>query len=565
MSNPPQTLGQYQIIREIARSNDIVYEAYDPLMHRRVAVKELHMPNGMTPQQLEDRVNRFRREAQAVGSLNHPNIMTVFSFSQDGERYFMAMEFLDGTTLRKEIDNRGFLDVDRAIEISAEVLDGLATAHTGGVVHRDIKPDNVQIISSGQVKITDFGIARLTFQPNLTMDGQVFGTPSYMSPEQVVGKEIDNRTDLFSVGVMLYEMLTGSKPFTGDNVIAITHSIINTSISRPQQINLDIWNVISRSLEKAPQMRYTNAKEMRQALLDALQMTKSPAPPAYNQPDPYNQYSQAPSMLTGQPSIVNTPYGTPYGGVQPQTYGAANPYGSPYIPQLGPIIPGQQAINSAPPVINAPSYGAYNPYQQPTPGQFQPPPGYNVYYPPPPGPPLFSLEAKERMRQYLFAFLFLGLIVGIIIVAFNALASSAQKPASSSQTANRSLPAREEGTDLPKGESASETPTPTQSENKTSKLDLEREGILQMATAEAAETPDARASAYLGAAESFYSADLLDQAFIAFNQAYNVKLNSGAPQRELRKILYRMQDVFPVGSSQRPEIDADLARLSSGS
>jgi serine/threonine protein kinase len=138
MSSQPTTLGQYQIIREIARSNDIVYEAYDPLMNRRVAVKELSMPAGNSAQQTEDRVSRFRREAQAVGSLNHPNIMTVYSFSEDQGRYFMAMEFLDGITLRKEIDNNGFLSVDRAIEIACDVLSGLANAHDAGVVHRDI-------------------------------------------------------------------------------------------------------------------------------------------------------------------------------------------------------------------------------------------------------------------------------------------------------------------------------------------------------------------------------------------------------------------------------------------
>ncbi|HLO99073.1 MAG TPA: serine/threonine-protein kinase, partial [Fimbriimonas sp.] len=141
MSSPPQTLGQYQIIREIARSNDIVYEAYDPLMNRRVAIKELSMPAGSTPQQLEDRVSRFRREVHAVGSLQHPNIMTVYSFSEDAQRYFMAMEYLDGVTLRKEIDNNGFLSAERAIEIATAVLEGLSHSHSKGVVHRDIKPD----------------------------------------------------------------------------------------------------------------------------------------------------------------------------------------------------------------------------------------------------------------------------------------------------------------------------------------------------------------------------------------------------------------------------------------
>src|SRR6476620_6872709 len=144
MSNsPPSTLGKYQIIREIARSNDIVYEAYDPLMNRRVALKELAMPGGSTPQQREDRINRFKREAQAAGTLNHANIMTVYEMGQEGDRLYMAMEYLDGHTLRNEIDTRGFLPLERALEIAQEILQGLEHAHKQGVVHRDIKPDNI--------------------------------------------------------------------------------------------------------------------------------------------------------------------------------------------------------------------------------------------------------------------------------------------------------------------------------------------------------------------------------------------------------------------------------------
>src|SRR5580704_11717537 len=172
MNSPPTSLGQYQIIREIARSNDIVYEAYDPLMNRRVAVKELSMPSGSTSQQQDDRISRFKREAQAAGTLNHPNIMTVYSFAEDAGRTFMAMEYLDGQTLRNEIDTKGEIPIDRAVDIATSVLSGLEHAHTKGVIHRDIKPDNIQILSNGSVKITDFGIARLTFQPNLTVDGQ---------------------------------------------------------------------------------------------------------------------------------------------------------------------------------------------------------------------------------------------------------------------------------------------------------------------------------------------------------------------------------------------------------
>ena len=269
MSDTTQTLGKYQIIREIARSNDIVYEAYDPLMNRRVALKELAMPGGLNSKQQEDRHNRFLREARAAGTLTHPNIVTVYEYGEDSNRNYIAMEFLDGHTLRNELDTHGFLPLDRALEIAKSVLSALDYAHKNGVIHRDIKPENVQLMTDGRIKITDFGIARLTFEPNITMDGQVFGTPSYMSPEQVVGKEIDARSDLFSVGVILYEMVSGRKPFMGDSVVSITYAIMNAEPSQPQQANYAVWQVLQHALDKSPALRYSSASEMKSALDDA--------------------------------------------------------------------------------------------------------------------------------------------------------------------------------------------------------------------------------------------------------------------------------------------------------
>ena len=163
--SPPNTLGQYQIIREIARSNDIVYEAYDPMMNRRVAVKELAVPAGTTQQQREDRISRFKREAQAAGTLNHPNIMTVYSFAEDGDRVFMALEYLDGNTLRNELDTKGAMKLDRAAELVLQVLTGLGHAHTKGVIHRDIKPDNIQLLSNGVVRSPTSALLVSPFSP----------------------------------------------------------------------------------------------------------------------------------------------------------------------------------------------------------------------------------------------------------------------------------------------------------------------------------------------------------------------------------------------------------------
>jgi serine/threonine protein kinase len=377
----PTTLGKYQIIREIARSNDIVYEAYDSLMNRRIALKELAMPGGSTSQQKEDRIKRFLREARAAGSLAHPNIMTVYEVGQEGDRYFIAMEYLDGKTLRNELDTKGFLPPERATEIAKAVLEGLEYAHTKGVIHRDIKPDNIQLLTSGAVKVTDFGIARLTFEPNLTIDGQVFGTPSYMSPEQVVGRDIDARSDLFSVGVVLYEMLSGTKPFPGDSVVTITYSIMNRNPDRPQQINWAVWQVVEKALDKSPQLRPRSAREFIDAIDAAMTASTSQVmdPRVYNQPPPVSQPQYGQYGQTQQPQY-QTPYNLP---PQPTYTGYQQPAASPYSNTPGvqpPYVPGAPQQHYPNAISIPPAYG------QPVP----------VYYPPPPRKPFVILSAQSK-------------------------------------------------------------------------------------------------------------------------------------------------------------------------
>lgn len=361
--SPPQSLGKYQIIREIARSNDIVYEAYDPVMNRRVAVKELAVPPGANEQQREDRLRRFLREAKAAGSLAHPNVVTIFEVGEQAGRHFLAMEYLDGHTLRNEIDGQGFLEVKRAAEITLEVLEALDYAHRNGVVHRDIKPENIQLLSDGRVKLTDFGIARLTFEPNLTMDGQVFGTPSYMSPEQVLGRDIDARSDLFSVGVILYEMLSGAKPFTGDSVVAITYSIINREPERPKQVNHAFWQVLMRALDKSPILRFASAEEMMAAVKDALE-----------------------ASLAG-PVLDTTPLPAP-------TLGATLP------PASSPPLPAGWPTASPGP---APAGTVSHPMP--------------VYYPPPPRRPLLSPAAKLFVVRLLGSVLVVGTLFALVVAS----------------------------------------------------------------------------------------------------------------------------------------------------
>lgn len=297
------TLGRYRIVREIARSNDVVYEAIDTSINRRVALKELLVPPNLAGAQRRERVERFYREARAAGSLAHPNIVTIYEAGEDHGRHFIAMEFLEGQTLRDVLEIEGKLPVERAVDIASQICDALSYAHLKGVVHRDIKPDNIQILPGDRIKITDFGIARIMEEPTLTADGQVFGTPSYMSPEQVAGKPLDSRTDIFSLGIVLFEMLSGRKPFTGDTVVTITYNIMNQEISIPATVPTHIERVIRRSLAKDPSGRYSSASEFAADLKAGSFALDTPAFPS----DPFSVTTSVPSPLYGPPQTAQPP------------------------------------------------------------------------------------------------------------------------------------------------------------------------------------------------------------------------------------------------------------------
>jgi len=258
-------IGRYRLIREIARSNDIVYEAVDPVMGRRVAIKELYLPPNLGAQQRKERVDRFYREARAAGTLTHPNIVTIYEVGEWNGRHFIAMEYLEGISLRERL-NQGPLPIAEALRIAIAIGEALDYAHRHRVIHRDVKPDNVHLLPDGRVKLTDFGIARITFEPTLTVDGQIFGTPSYMSPEQVTGKSIDARSDLFSLGVMIYEMVTGRKPFTGESVITITYNILNADLPPHPAIPFALEQLLRRAMAKHPNQRFATAREMVRAM-----------------------------------------------------------------------------------------------------------------------------------------------------------------------------------------------------------------------------------------------------------------------------------------------------------
>jgi serine/threonine-protein kinase len=281
---PGTRLGPYEILAALgAGGMGEVYRARDPRLGREVALKVL--PPEVAGS--EDRLRRFEQEARAAGSLNHANIVTVYDVGKAGDIAFIAMEFIEGEELRTLIGEGRPLPVEKAVSIAAQVADGLAYAHQHGVVHRDIKPANIMVAPSGPVKITDFGIARMRSSGDLTQTGMMLGSPKYMSPEQVIGKRADHRSDIFSLGVILYEMLTGTAPFNGDNVTALMYQIVNFVPPAPSAVNPTVPElldyIVAKMLTKALDERYHGAQDVTRDLRECERQMSAPltttAPP----------------------------------------------------------------------------------------------------------------------------------------------------------------------------------------------------------------------------------------------------------------------------------------------
>lgn len=257
-------LGRYEVLSELGQgAMGVVYRARDPLIDRIVAIKTINL--GLAQEEKDEYEGRFYQEARAAGRLNHPNIVTIYDVGKSGDIAYIAMEFLEGCELRDLMRDNGMLPVDQVLDIVAQVAAGLAYAHEHEIVHRDIKPSNIMVIRDGHVKITDFGIARMASSAVRTQTGMVLGSPKYMSPEQVLGKTLDQRSDIFSLGVMLYEMLTGESPFMGENVNAIMFQTLNSVPLAPGKLNPrvpDMLNfIVAKALAKELDDRYQNAKD----------------------------------------------------------------------------------------------------------------------------------------------------------------------------------------------------------------------------------------------------------------------------------------------------------------
>ncbi|WP_400163281.1 Stk1 family PASTA domain-containing Ser/Thr kinase [Brevibacillus sp. TJ4] len=255
--------GRYQVENRIGGGGmAIVYKAKDLILNRMVAIKVLRSQYGTD----EDFVNRFRREAQAVASLSHPNVVGVYDVGQEGDTHYMVMEYVEGSTLKEMIVQHGALPIEEAIRIAQQICDALDHAHQNQIIHRDIKPHNILIGKNGRVKVTDFGIARAVTSATITHTNAMLGSVHYFSPEQARGGVTGEKSDIYSLGIVLYEMVTGQLPFSGDSPISVALKHLQEPLPEPRQIRpgipQSVENIILKALVKDPFLRYASAKEM---------------------------------------------------------------------------------------------------------------------------------------------------------------------------------------------------------------------------------------------------------------------------------------------------------------
>jgi serine/threonine-protein kinase len=377
-----QRLGKYEIVGKIGQgAMGEVYRAHDPILNRDVAIKTMSAAIGAD----DDLRKRFLREAQSAARLNHPNIITVFDFGEEQGKIYMAMELLEGQDLKDMIGRHTPMSLDQKVSLKEQICDGLAFAHTKEVIHRDLKPANIHVQPNGQIKIMDFGLAKLS-SSDMTRAGVIMGTPNYMSPEQVRGEKADSRSDVFSLGAVFYELLANRKPFDAETLHAILFQVMQNEPDPIWQLVPDIppalAQAIDRAMAKDPAQRYRDAGEFREALrtvrsalmtggtiapapmeaaVDRTILTPMPsgadapaAPRAPTMPPPPQRFPATPipgGPMTPLPGAYMTPIpgapmagrgpGTPIPGGGPGTPIPPSPFfgGGPGTPIPGPLTP----------------------------------------------------------------------------------------------------------------------------------------------------------------------------------------------------------------------------------
>jgi serine/threonine-protein kinase len=260
------TVGRYEILMELGKgAMGTVYKGRDPKINRLLAIKTIRFSDEFEEKQLQEIKERFFREAELAGKLSHPSVVAIYDVGEDYDLTYMAMEFLDGEDLEKYCKKDNLLSIRRILDIIAETADALEYAHNSGVIHRDIKPANIMLLKNGKIKVTDFGIAK-SMSSSKTKSGIILGTPNYMSPEQIMARKVDARSDIFSLGVVFYQLLCGELPFKGENLNSLFYQITQARHPSPRKVNPRVIKpceqIIDKLLAKNPDHRFQTAEEL---------------------------------------------------------------------------------------------------------------------------------------------------------------------------------------------------------------------------------------------------------------------------------------------------------------
>ena len=362
-----QILGRYKILRVIGRgAMGVVYEAIDPDIDRVVAIKTINLM--LSPEEMVQYEARFKQEIKAAGRLNHPNIVTIYDVGKTDNMAYMAMEFINGCELKDLLRVGIPLPIDVALNIIAQAAEGLAFAHSRDIIHRDVKPANIMLLENEEgmvAKITDFGIARMPASAVKTMTGMVMGSPRYMSPEQVIGKNLSARSDIFSLGVVLYEALTGLAPFEADSISSIMYQTVHAVEDQPSKVNPnldpDLDAIVAKALAKLPEERFDSMKAFARRLREIIrsragenafslaQLRTSPGMPAAS---PLPGQPETPRVGIVPPDSTPDPDGT---RLTPSMPAAVAKVPEPVLPAANVEVASEVTTAPAPPVAAPPA------------------------------------------------------------------------------------------------------------------------------------------------------------------------------------------------------------------